>query len=286
MDPEIGEEEEVGKVKAESKKCLNPICKLPFTPGHYGDRQVVGKGSKHVYTVQCRSCRGSGQKHGQQCWKCAGSGKVEQSCTEWYKTYWARVRKPPRGIPSEVFAKIEKAARRFPLKHACMIAARESALRKGELLGITWRDILDEDGNIRTTFDLQGQWDDTEGFKPMKVGAGRKGYFMPKAIPVLEKLEPGKPDDRVFPFYENEIWSWFVELQKELGIKNPETRSEYRWHDLRHSLISELVRGKGDKGLLIAAEIAGHSNLNTTRGYSVLAADEVLGEAIKIRNGK
>lgn len=275
----------MSRVKVESKKCLNPDCKLPFTPGHYGDRQRVGKGPKHIHTIQCRSCKGSGQKQGQKCWKCAGEGKVKQSCTEWYKTYWARVRKPPRGIPPEVFTKIEKAARAYPLKHACMVAARESGLRKGELLGLTWRDILDGD-RIRTSFDIQGQWDDIEGFKSMKVGSGKKGYFMPKAVPVLSKLTQGKPDDRVFPFYENEIWAWFVDLQKTLGIQNPETKAEYRWHDLRHSLGTELVHGKGDKGLLTAAEILGHSNLNTTRGYSQLTADEVLDEAIKLRNGK
>jgi integrase len=273
------------KVKHEQKKCLNPNCLKPFTPGHYGKRQKVGTGKEHVHTVQCRSCKGSGKKQGQPCWKCGKTGKIRQSCTEWYRGYWAKIRKPPRGIPPELFSKIEKAARGDVLEHACMIAARESGLRKGELLGLTWKDILDENGAIKTSFEIQGQWDDNDGFKVMKVGTGKLGYFMAKAIPVLSKLKKGEPGDRVFPFWESEIYSWFVKLQESLSIKNSETGEEFRWHDLRHSLGTELVHGKGDNGLMIAAEILGHSNLNTTRGYSKLGAKDILAEAEKLRGG-
>jgi integrase len=273
------------KVKHEEKKCLNPNCLKQFKPGHYGKRQKVGSDKNHVCKVSCPSCKGAGKKRGQKCWKCNGTGEYLQSCQEWYRGYWAKIRKPPRGIPPEIFAKIEKAARAYPLEHACMIAARNSGLRKGELLGLTWSQIVDGNGKIKSSFEIQGQWDDVEGFKVMKVGSGKLGYFMEKAIPILSKLKQGAPGDRVFPFWESEIYCWFVRLQEGLGIKNPETSEEYRWHDLRHSLGTELVHGKGDKGLLIAAEILGHSNLNTTRGYSKLGAKDVLAEAEKLRGG-
>lgn len=273
------------KATVSVKVCKNPSCQKEFTPGHYGKRQVVGSDSGHAPIVSCPSCKGAGKKKGEKCWKCKGTGKFKQTCQQWYRGFWAKIRKPPRGIPPEIFSKIEKAARPDVLEHACLIAARESGLRKGELLGLTWADIIGHDGKLKNSFEIRGQWDDVEGFKVMKVGSGKIGYFMPKALPVLSKLKRGKPEGRVFPFWESEIYNWFIRLQEKLKVKNPETGEEYRWHDLRHSLGTELVHGHGDKGLAIAAQVLGHSNINTTRGYSQLSAKDVLAEALKLRNG-
>lgn len=166
-----------------------------------------------------------------------------------------------------------------------MIAARESGLRKGELLGLTWGGILEPGGGIRPTFDVRGQWDDRVGFKRTKTGESRIGYFLPEAVAVLKKLPKGAPDERVFPFYESAIYEWFVGLQIRLGIKNPETGQEFRWHDLRHSLGTELVHGNGDRGLAIAQAILGHKNIQTTIGYSKKGDREILAEAIQLRKG-
>lgn len=269
------------------KICMNPSCQKKFVAGHYGKRQKVGSGKDHICTISCPSCKGSGKKQGERCWRCKGTGKFKESCVRWYRGYWAKVRKPPRGIPPEIFAKIEKTARPDILEHACLIAARESGLRKGELLGLTWADIVGHDGKLKNSFEIRGQWDDVEGFKVMKVGSGKIGYFMPKALPILSKIKRGKPEERVFPFWESEIYNWFIRLQEKIKVKNPETGYPYRFHDCRHSLGTELVHGHGDKGLAIAAQVLGHSNLNTTRNYSLLSSEDVLLEAVKLRgNGK
>lgn len=265
--------------------CLNPVCSKPFTPGHYGKKQVVGKGDTHIHEINCPTCKGIGKKQGKDCWRCQAKKTVMQSCTEWYRGYWAQIRKPPRGIPPPLFSKIEKAARPEQLHHACMIAARESGMRKGELLGLTWGDILDLSGKVKRAFNIHGQWDDVEGFKPTKTRAGRAGYFLPRAVEVISKLPRGKSADRVFPFFESRIYVWFIDLQKGLGIVNPETGSPYRWHDLRHSLGKELVHGHGDKGLTTAARMLGHKSLNTTRGYSEQTDDEFLDQVAEIRKG-
>lgn len=266
--------------------CQNPSCGKSFIAGHYGRKQVVGKGKDHVIVISCLTCKGVGEKKGEECWRCKGTTKVPQSCTEWYKGYQIQTRKVPRGIPPDLFSKIEKAAKPEPLERVCMIAARESGLRKGELLGLTWGDIVGADGKIQRAFNLRGQWDDILGFKPTKTRVGRRAYFLPRAVDEVSKLERGKPAERVFPFYESGIYSWFVALQASLGIKNPETGSPYRWHDLRHSLGKELVHGKGDKGLTQAARMLGHKNLNTTRGYSEQSDDEFMDEVEGVRNGK
>lgn len=266
--------------------CQNPSCGKAFIAGHYGKKQKVGKGKDHVIVISCPTCKGAGEKRGETCWRCKGKKEVNQSCTEWYRGYQIQVRKPPRGIPPAEFSKIEKAAKPEPFHLACMIAARESGLRKGELLGLTWSDVTGVDGKIRRAFNLRGQWDDIVGFKPTKTKVGRPGYFLPKAVEVISKLPRGKPAERVFPFYESGIYSWFVDLQRSIGIKNPETGDPYRWHDLRHSLGTELVHGHGDKGLTLAAKMLGHKSLNTTRGYSELSDDEFMTEVGILRNGK
>lgn len=272
-----------GTRKHAEKRCENPSCSKMFTPGHYGKRQRVGTAKDHIQTISCPTCKGSGEKKGVKCWRCKGTKKVRQTCQEWYRGFALQVKKPARGIPPEDFSKIEKAAKKDPLKHACLIAARESGMRKGETLGLTWSDIVDQRGKIRSSFNIRGQWDDTRKFIPTKTKNSRTGYFLPKAVEVLSHLKPGAPDDRVFPFYESQIYNWFISLQERLKIKNPATNEEYRWHDIRHSLGTELVHGHGDKGLTIAAQILGHKSINTTRGYSQLSDDDVIERALFIR---
>jgi integrase len=265
------------------KVCENPSCSRTFTPGHYGKRQRVGTDKTHVAVISCPTCKGMGKKKGQKCWRCKGTKKVKQTCQEWYRGYALQVKKPTRGIPPDDFSRIEKAAKKEPLKYACLIAARESGMRKGELLGLTWSDILDAKGKVRKSFDIRGQWDDTRKFIPTKTKNSRTGYFLPKAVEIVSTLTPGAPSDRVFPFYESQIYNWFIALQDRLRIKNPQTDHAYRWHDIRHTLGTELVHGHGDKGLTIAAQILGHKSINTTRGYSQLSDDDVIERALFIR---
>lgn len=268
--------------KPKQRICFNPTCGKPFEPGHYGKRQKVGSSKEHTQVIGCSSCKGSGQKRGEKCYRCGGKGKVNQTCQEWYRLYWTQVRKPPSGIPPAVFAQIELAAKGDQLRHACLIAARESALRKGELLGVTWGDIVDPAGQLRQSFELRGQWDDVEGFKATKTGSGRNAYIMPRGVEVLSRLKRGRADERVFPFTESGIYKWFIHLQKTLDIVKPETGYPYRWHELRHTLIKELVVSGG---LTTAKEVGGHKNIQTTMGYAVESPDDIMKKAIQLRSG-
>lgn len=233
--------------------------------------------------VSCSSCKGAGQRRGDKCLRCVGTGKFKQTCQDWYKIYWGQVRQPPAAIPAEICVKIEQAAKPEHHRYVCMIAARESALRKGELLGLTWSDITGPGGEILGTFNVRGQWDDLHGFKPTKTTKSRVAYFFPRAIDEISTLKRGRTDDRVFPFMENRLYEWFVGLQENLGITNPGTGYPYRWHDLRHTLLTELVHGHGDEGLMTAKEVGGHSNIQTTLGYSRETATQVLTRGIALR---
>lgn len=253
-------------------KCINPSCGKEVKASHYGKRQKVCGGT---YTEDCRRCPA---KHGKECKRCNGTGKYDQSCRAWYRTYWAETRKPPRGIPDDVFKKIkEEASKGDSRKHALLVVARETGLRKGEVLGLTWSVVLDHNGAVKNSIELRGQWSDRGGFKPTKSHASRLALLSKEAREVVEKLKDEqdeiKGDDRLFPFWESATYNWFVSLQTRLGITNPDTGSAYRFHDLRHALGSELVRGGRTD---LAQKMLGHKNINTTMGYAEQRPDEML----------
>ena len=259
------------KTKAKSaptstSTCLNPSCGKPFKAGHYGKLQKVGKGKEHVYLEKC-----SKKCPGKTCKKCAGKGSYETTCTMWYRRHWSQVRKPPRGMPDEdrkkAMSYMEKRDVRF---WALLVAAASSALRKGELLGITWADI--EDGKeIRSNFPLLGQWDDRQGFIGTKTDTGRIAFFLKEVREAVIKLRQGeakkdKADERVWPYTEVDTWKRWVNLQRHLKIANPETRRPFRFHDLRHTSALRALKKTGR--LSDAATLCGHKSTATTSIYT------------------
>lgn len=251
------------------KICFNPVCQREFTPSHYGDRQLVCDGE---YTVKCRKCSGD------DCKKCGGKGAFKQFCRLWYKAYWTRMRKRPRGIPDDDLKKILSSVRELPFWSSLFTVAAWSALRKGELLGVSWSDVLKDSIGIRANFELRGQWSDTEGFKEMKVGEGKNGYLLLPARNSLlaflpsQRKDPEFPRARIWETTEANAWKRFVSVQRRLGIKNPDTGREYRFHDLRHTGILKTYHATGD--LNQARELAGHKSLATTTIYSTERPDE------------
>lgn len=243
--------------------CLNPACKKVTVAGHYGRLQKVCRGT---YTENCtKKCIGK------TCKKCRGKGKYQSTCVSWYRKYWAQVRKPPRGIPEEDQKRALAAAEKEDLRWwALLIAARNSALRKGELLGITWADIQDGD-QIRSNFPLRGQWDDKVGFKETKTDTGRIAFFLKEVRDALTRLRKNeakkdKSDSRIWPYTEVDTWVRWTNLQKRLKIVNPETKRAFRFHDWRH--VSALRALKKTGKLSDAATLCGHKSISTTSIYT------------------
>jgi integrase len=243
--------------------CKNPNCGQPFTPGHYGDRQLVCTGS---YTEKCgKKCPGK------TCKKCAGKGKYSATCKAWYRKYWSQTRKPPRGMADaereRALAAALKQSQRF---WALLVVASSSALRKGELLGITWADVQNG-SEIRSNFPLRGQWDDTVGFKETKTDSGRIAFLLKEAREALAKLRKGdgakdKPVARIWTYTEVETWVMWTNLQNKLRISNPDTGRAFRFHDLRHTAALRALKKTGK--LSDASTLCGHKNPATTAIYT------------------
>ena len=253
----------------QKKICLNASCKREFVPGHYGNLQRVCSGT---YNEKCYGRKKSEGCPGKKCKKCHGKGSYKETCQNWYKHWWAQTRKPPRGMPEPeqlraLGAALKKRGVRF---WALLVTARTSAMRKGELLGITWSDV--EDGvKVRSNFPLRGQWDDRGGFKATKTGSGRSAYLLKDARQAIAKLRAteAKKDqlgDRIWPYTEVEAWRWWNTLQRSLKISNPETGRPFRFHDLRHCAAIRTLKRTGK--LSDVSELCGHKNPATSQIYT------------------
>jgi len=228
------------------RRCINPSCNRTFS-------------SRRAHAAVQRVCGADG-------------------CRRWYKTYWSQTRRPPRGMPDAAYGKAEASCRGDAARHALLVLARRTGLRKGELLGLAWGDVLDGSGAVRRSFGLRGQWDDARGFVPTKTGASRPVYLDSEARRELERLAGSRPvrrSARIFPCWESAVHRWFVGLQRRLGVSSPDTGRPYRFHDLRHALGTELVRaGRID----LARRMLGHRDVNTTMIYAEQGDQEVLAD--------
>lgn len=243
--------------------CKNPNCGKKFTAGHYGKLQKVCLGS---YVQQCgKKCIGK------TCKRCRGKGTYIATCKAWYRKYWGQTRKPPRGMSDEDRERAMKAAlKEDPRFWALLVAAASSALRKGELLGLTWADVQNG-SEIRNNFPLRGQWDDKEGFKETKTDSGRIAFFLKEVRDALMQIRQGiakkeKPATRIWPYTEVDTWVMWTDLQKRLKISNPDTRRPYRFHDLRHTAALRTLKRTGK--LSDASTLCGHKNPATTAIYT------------------
>ena len=268
-------------MKHQTKKtCMNPSCKKVFVPGHYGPLQVVCGSSTLEKCVGKSGCAGTGKTLNGKCLRCAGTGKVKQTCKEWYQGYWASVRKPPRGIPEDQLEKILKAIEKDLFWYSLIMVASRSGMRKGELLGLTWGDVMNGD-EVRASFNLRGQWDDQTGsFRATKTGSGRTAYLLDDAKAALgrwrkEAAKAGsKGPDRVWNVSESTVWSWFTTLQRRLKVANPETGRPYRFHDCRHYAAVSTYRVTGE--LHRATVLLGHKSPATTMIYAAERPEDYL----------
>lgn len=152
---------------------------------------------------------------------------------------------PPRErrlLPGEEDALLKAAD---PEWKALVILAIETAMRRGELLGLRGTDIDRRQRVLHLA--------DTKNSTPRTVP------LSPRALEALKTL-PKRLDGRVFSMDENQHSLGWRALRKRAGIK------DLRFHDLRHEGTSRLVEG----GLFNIAEVAaitGHKTMVMLKRY-------------------
>lgn len=139
-----------------------------------------------------------------------------------------------------------------PIAAAYVRLAIETAMRRGELLSLTWENV-----NLRTR---------VADLPETKNGEARRVPLSTEAVKVLRGL-PHSETGRVLPITVSALRGACDRAKKETGIK------DLRIHDLRHEAASRLFE-KGLNPMEVAA-ITGHKTLQMLKRYTHLRAEDL-----------
>lgn len=122
--------------------------------------------------------------------------------------------------------------------------ALETAMRRGELLGLRWDHV---DLGRRTIF-----------LQLTKNGTSRTVPLSTQAIQILTEI-PRNIDGRVFPVTHEVVSQAFNRARKQAGVK------DVRFHDLRHMAITRLAEKLPN--LIELSAVSGHKSLSMLKRY-------------------
>ena len=174
------------------------------------------------------------------------------------------VRKPraPRGRTRRISSKEERAITRYCEGHAkselldVLQLGIETAMRQGEILGLTWANI-----NLRRQI---AHLPDT------KNGSPRDVPLSAAALQVLQRRHASKANAvKVFSYSSSGLKSAWRTMCRRLDIK------DLHFHDARHEAISRLVE-LGTLDIMEIAAISGHKTLAMLKRYTHLRMEKIV----------
>lgn len=136
-----------------------------------------------------------------------------------------------------------KSNRRNPLMLPLVIIALETAMRRGELLSLTW-------GNVHLD-KRYAYLPDTKNGRPRYVPLSTKALETLAALP--------KQSERVFPIEPQTVAAAFMKAVKRAGLH------DFRFHDIRHTAASRMSAKLPN--VIELAAVTGHSSLQMLKRY-------------------
>ena len=119
-------------------------------------------------------------------------------------------------------------------------------------------------------------------FSKTKTGITRTVPIRGEALELLRTKIYRNDTPLIFPSKKNSSVAFDFRAPFEAAVKRAGIE-DFRWHDLRHSAASYLIRA--GINLRIVGEILGHKNISMTMRYSHLAPDH-LTDAVEIMTAK
>lgn len=150
-----------------------------------------------------------------------------------------------------------------------VLLALNTGLRRGELLGLEWRDV----DLTRAILTVRG-----EG---AKSGRTRHVPLNDEALRVLKAWRPDRPDSQALVFPGSEVQKPLTSLKTAWNavVKAAKVK-RFRFHDTRHHFASRLVQAGVD--LNTVRELLGHSDFALTLRYAHLAAQNKVAAVAKL----
>lgn len=131
--------------------------------------------------------------------------------------------------------------------------ARETCMRQGEILAMTWQDV---DWKRKFVF-----------LHDTKNGEARAVPLSPMALEILKNL-PRSITGNIFPIQRMTLLHAFQGALKRAKI------ADFRFHDLRHEGLSRLAE-RGDFSVLDLAAVSGHKTIQMLGRYTHLSAEKL-----------
>jgi len=183
-----------------------------------------------------------------------------------------KIRKPKesegrdRRLSEDEWKKFEAECRksRNPWLVPAMTLAVETAMRQGELLGLTWKSVDTKRKLIYLT-----KKSEIKNEKPRAVP------LSPAALQVLEGL-PKSINGKVLPCARMTLYGVFKAACDRAKIV------DFTFHDLRHEALSRLAE-RGDFNVLELAAVSGHKTLQMLERYTHLQAERLADKLAKKR---
>lgn len=141
-----------------------------------------------------------------------------------------------------------------------VLIALTTGMRASEIFGLRWPDVMDSEGMLAVRAKLKG-------------GKMRYVPLLPEVAGELRRYRVVISDDRIFPprrgayGVRRRLEGSFEDLLRRAKISN------FRFHDLRHTLASWYMMNGGD--LYELAKILGHSNIKMTERYAKLGKKHI-----------
>lgn len=192
-------------------------------------------------------------------------------------------KRPPLGLmdylsSDEVTKVLDHARAHAPRVFPMLATAIYTGMRKGELFGLRWIDVLFQQGVIHVVHSY-GKTPKGDKWRPVPLH--------PALVPILRHWQSCcAPGPLVFPIHRVR-WGGhrMGDADDMLGIDELLTAAgchvpERPWHALRHTFASHFAMSGGN--LLALQKILGHSRFEMTQIYSHLAPDYMAGEIARL----
>ncbi|QNT77597.1 tyrosine-type recombinase/integrase [Entomobacter blattae] len=125
------------------------------------------------------------------------------------------------------------------------LLALETAMRRSEILSLTWEDVFIEQRYVH--------------LKMTKNGEERDVPLSSNALKLINILSIGRPSERLVPIEPGYLTTTFRKVKIEVGLK------DLRFHDSRREAATEL--SKRLSNVLELAAVTGHKSLKILQGY-------------------